>query len=141
MFFVSACLVGMKCRYDGGTKRDLPFLKSIQGHRIIFGCPESLGGLPTPRSPSHITSGSGEDVLNGNAAVINENGEDVTACFLKGAETTFEMIYRWCITKAFLKAKSPSCGITAIIRNGETVAGTGVTAALLKHHDIELIEI
>lgn len=80
-------------------------------------------------------------MLDGRTAVMNENGEDVTACFLKGAETVYEMTRRWCITKAFLKAKSPSCGITAIVRDGDRVPGSGVTAALLKRHDIELIEI
>lgn len=141
MYFVSACLVGMQCRYDGGDERDSSVLREISGKKIIFGCPESLGGLPTPRLPSHITSGTGEDVINGASTVVNEKGENVTEYFLKGAETAYEIICRWKITKAFLKSKSPSCGITSIKRNGCIIHGSGVTAALLKRNNIELVEI
>ncbi len=49
---ISACLLGVRCRYDGGSKPQ-PGVEELAGrYRLIPVCPEQLGGLPTPRSPS-----------------------------------------------------------------------------------------
>lgn len=46
---VSACLLGIPCRYDGAGKADPAIEKLRQGgHTLIPVCPEILGGLPTP---------------------------------------------------------------------------------------------
>ena len=45
---VSACLLGVGCRYDGGHNQ-LPQLKELlKTHTCIPICPEQMGGLPTP---------------------------------------------------------------------------------------------
>ena len=50
---VSACLLGIPCRYDGAGKADPAIEKLRQGgHTLIPVCPEILGGLPTPRPPA-----------------------------------------------------------------------------------------
>ena len=50
---VSACLLGMPCRYDGTGKREAGLEKlREQGHTLIPVCPEVLGGLPIPRPPA-----------------------------------------------------------------------------------------
>ena len=49
---VSACLMGFRCRYDGGAQR-LDCLDALrERHVLVPVCPEVLGGLPTPREPS-----------------------------------------------------------------------------------------
>jgi len=141
MYFVSACLVGMPCRFDGGHRRAAALLAEIEGKKIVFECPEQLGGLPTPRCPAEIVGGTGEDVLRGKARVVNERGEDVTACFLRGAEAAAALAERWGLRRAFLKARSPSCGVTAVKRKGNLVPGRGVTAALLARRGIDLVEV
>ena len=52
---VSACLLGVSCRYDGDHNYD-PSLKRIaEEHHLIPVCPESYGGLPVPRDPAEIS--------------------------------------------------------------------------------------
>ena len=49
---VSACLLGVNCKYNGGNNRNERLLRFLAGHEVIPVCPEVLGGLPTPRVPS-----------------------------------------------------------------------------------------
>ena len=54
---VSACLLGIRCRYDGGSKPCGQVLLLGKKHVLIPVCPEQLGGLPTPRVPAEIRNG------------------------------------------------------------------------------------
>ena len=133
---VSACLLGIRCRYDGGR---LPPLPRNPEEVWIPVCPEQLGGLPTPRSPARIMGGDGEAVLEGKARVMNETGEDVTDRFLLGAEEVLRIAQALRVGKAILKERSPSCGVRWT-HNGEgLVEGMGVTAALLHREGILLV--
>jgi len=51
---VSACLLGLRCRYSGERKADerVSGLLKRQDVVLIPVCPEQLGGLPTPREPA-----------------------------------------------------------------------------------------
>lgn len=49
---VSACLLGIGCRYDGKHKADPRVLALKDKYNLIPVCPEIYGGLPTPRVPS-----------------------------------------------------------------------------------------
>ena len=86
MIIVSACLLGVKCRYDGDSRPEERLLSLISENIFVPVCPEQLGGLPTPRSPAEIVHGDGSDVLNGRAEIIDSTGKNVTEQFLKGAE-------------------------------------------------------
>ena len=71
---VSACLLGVGCRYDGGHNQ-LPQLKELlKTHTCIPICPEQMGGLPTPRPPAERQG----------SRVVTRDGEDVTEAFLRG---------------------------------------------------------
>ncbi len=124
MIAISACLTGIKCRYDGKSKKNSDLIKLLGSEKILPICPEQLGGLPTPRDPSNLVGGDGFDVLDGNAKVINIFGDDHTEAFIKGAYAALNMIRAHNIKRCFLKDKSPSCGV------GKKYL-TGVTAALL----------
>jgi uncharacterized protein YbbK (DUF523 family) len=104
-------------------------------------CPEQLGGLPTPRPPSIIVDGDGEAVLRGQARVVNDRGDDVTEAFVKGARETLALAKLTGAYKAFLKGKSPSCGLRTPYCETETGSGIGVTAALLLRNGIEIVEV
>jgi uncharacterized protein YbbK (DUF523 family) len=104
-------------------------------------CPEQLGGLSTPRAPSSIVKGDGKQVLSGHARVINSLGKDVTRAFIKGARESLKLARLTGATKAFLKNKSPSCGLNTPYCETDTGYGLGVTAALLLSAGIEIIEI
>lgn len=141
MYLVSACLLGIKCRYDGGTKKNETLMKLAAKGRVIPVCPEQLGGCPTPRYQSEIAGGSGADVLCGRCHVAARDGHDVTEHFVKGAEETLKLAVSCGVKKAVLKARSPSCGYGQIYDgtfSGVLRDGNGVTAELLSKNGIEV---
>ncbi len=139
---VSACLLGVNCRYDGGNSRDENTIKLHNTDELIPVCPEEVGGLSTPRPPVEIVGGDGNDVLDGKAKVMTVDGEDKTEEFLKGARHALELAQSQGATRVIFKAKSPSCGSGTIYDgsfSGTLISGDGVTTALLKRHGIEVI--
>ena len=138
---VSACLLGVNCRFDATARSNPELLKKLRDCAVVPVCPEQLGGLPTPRSPAEITGGDGHDVLDGRAKVVNEQGEDVTSNYVRGAREVLTLAKLFGANRAYLKSKSPACGCGRIKRCGKTVEGDGVCAALLKRHDIQVIEV
>lgn len=139
MLLVSGCLAGLRCRFDG-SENGLPLLLKC-GTAFCPCCPEQLGGLPTPRKAAEIKGGDGFDVLLGRAKVVNEEGEDVTEAFLRGAAETLYLAKLFRIQRAILKEGSPSCGNRRIKDGsfkGVDRPGPGVTAALLKKNGIRV---
>ena len=97
---VSACLLGVRCRYDGESKACPAALDLAKEHELIPICPKQLGGLPTPRTPAEI---QGE-------RVVTRDGRDVTKEYQKGAEEAARLYQLLRCDCAILKARSPSCG-------------------------------
>ncbi|MBW2568485.1 MAG: DUF523 domain-containing protein [Deltaproteobacteria bacterium] len=108
MIAVSACLLGINCRYDGKSKQNSDILQRLRTEKFLPICPEQLGGLSTPRSPSMLVDGDGFDVLDGKAKVINLKGIDNTKAFIDGAFAALDQMLLRNITRCFLKNKSPS---------------------------------
>lgn len=105
-------------------------------------CPEELGGLPTPRPPSEIIGGSGQDVLDQMASVHNKFGVDVTKKFIKGAKRALKVAKKARARKAILKTRSTSCGLGEIYDgtfSHKLKRGDGVTAAIFLRAGIEVI--
>jgi len=136
---VSACLTGALCRYDGGHRLDEKVLRLSMEDEHVPLCPEQMGGLTTPRQPSEIIGGDGDDVLDGRARVVDAEGKDVTAQFIKGAMEGLAIAKRIDVKKAVMKEKSPSCGVHRIYRNGILVSGKGVLTALLLREGIRVV--
>lgn len=141
-YLVSACLLGINCRYDGGNNLHPKIIDLAGRYTLIPVCPEQLGGLPTPRPPAEIQGGDGHQVLAGKAVVVNVEGADVTDSFIQGAGQTWELTKICRVKGAILKAGSPSCGVHQI-HNGKfqnrLTRGCGVTAALLITQGLEVI--
>ena len=110
MLLVSACLVGINCKYNGGNNYVPEIADLVKQGKAVPLCPEQLGGLPTPRIPVEIKGGSAEDVLKGTAVVIRKDGTDVTSNFIKGAIEVLRFCKDNGIELAILKSRSPSCG-------------------------------
>jgi uncharacterized protein YbbK (DUF523 family) len=143
MYLISACLIGMNCKYNGKNNINEDFIALIKGKKAIPFCPEQAGGLSTPRPPSEIKCGDGFDVIKGKAAVVTIDGRDVTHYFLNGAKEALKLAVLIGADKAILKSRSPSCGCKAIYDGGFkniTKQGVGVTAAFLKLNGIGLID-
>ncbi|HCO62725.1 MAG TPA: hypothetical protein DIT49_04805 [Clostridiales bacterium] len=131
---VSACLMGVACKYSGGDNRCEELLQAARagGHTLIPVCPEVYGGLPTPRTPAER---QGE-------RVVSRTGEDVTAQYQKGAEIALALARQTGCTGAILKANSPSCGVGAIYDgtfSHRLTPGDGVTAQLLRIHGLRVV--
>ncbi len=136
---VSACLLGINCRYNRSNVFDESLLKNIleRGLTPIPVCPEQLGGLPTPRPSCEIVGGDGYDVLDGIARVLTRDGEDITEHFVRGAYETLKIAKLLNIDFAIMKDFSPSCGCENIYDgtfSGRTKRGCGVTTALLRRN-------
>lgn len=137
---VSRCLLGERCRWDGNVLKDSR-LEKPENRRTIPICPEMDGGLPCPRPKSEISCGDGLDVLDGKSSVADTEGRDVTDNYLKGAQVALNKALNEGTNLAYLKEKSPSCGVKMIYNDGRLVSGMGVTAALLTRHGINLVSV
>ncbi len=137
---VSACLLGRACRYDGRHNKDGELERALaaRGLDAVPFCPEEEGGLGTPRPAAWIETGSAAAVCDGEARMVTESGADVTAGFLAGARKALETCRANGIERAFLKERSPSCGVRNTHVAGKLVEGPGVTAELLGRAGIEI---
>jgi len=132
MKIVSACLAGIKCRYDGEAKPCQKVLDLIKQGKAIPICPEQLGGLTTPRNPAEQKENK----------VFTKNGEDVTSQFENGAEEALKIALLANCDVAILKSKSPSCGCSKVYDgtfSGKLIDGEGVFAKILKKNNIKVI--
>ena len=123
---ISRCLLGDSCRYDGKSK-PLPdeTLQALRArYDLIPVCPEVLGGLPTPRTPSERQGDR----------VVMKTGADVTEEYRRGAAAALQAAQENQVCAAVLKERSPSCGKGKIYDGtftGTLKKGNGVTAEML----------
>ena len=99
---VSACLLGVPCRYDGGGNLVKALEKMVQEGKVnlIPVCPEIMGGLATPRTPCERQDDK----------IIAKDGRDCTEAFEKGAKEVLRLAKLYGCRYAILKERSPSCG-------------------------------
>jgi len=140
---VSACLLGRRCRYDGDHNRDLALEEelSARGEEALPFCPEEAAGLPTPRPPIWIERESATAVLEGRDRIVSDRGEDVTTALRSGAEQALAECRAHGATKAYLKERSPSCGVASTHVADVLVPGPGLAAALLAREGIEAVGV
>lgn len=126
---ISACLLGMPCRYDGASKPH-PLAETLAAkHQLVPVCPEQLGGLATPRPPAERQGDR----------VMAQTGTDVTGAYRRGAEAALALCRLLDCRAAVLKERSPSCGHGEIYDgtfSAALTAGDGVTAELLSANGI-----
>ncbi len=139
MIVVSACLVGLRTRYDGESSPCPELTELSRRGQVIPVCPEQLGGLPTPRPPCTLVGGDGFDVLKGAATAVSKDGEEVTRKLVRGAEEVLQVVRTMKVKKAYLKEGSPSCGVGDTDCEWRRKKGFGVTAALLKKEGVEVM--
>ena len=89
---ISACLLGIPCRYNNTSKINKEALKLFLKGKSILVCPEIFSGQKTPRPACEIINGDGRDVLNGKAKVIDKDGNDYTNEFITGSKIVLKEI-------------------------------------------------
>lgn len=130
---VSQCLLGVNCRYDGGSNPCPAMAQLMEKCHVVPVCPEMLGGMTTPRLPSERRGDQ----------VVNRQGEDVTAHFEKGAEEALKIAQLYGAGYAVLKQSSPSCGSQRVYDGsftGRKIPGQGVAAAMFEKAGIALFD-
>ena len=129
---VSACLLGVACRYDGQSKTYPRIEELCRRHQVVPVCPEIMGGLPTPRVPAERRG----------AQVITKSGANVTENYDRGAQQVPQLARTMACTVAVLKERSPSCGSGQIYDGtftGTLTDGWGVAAQLLRENGIRVL--
>lgn len=129
---VSACLLGINCRYCGGGCECESVAALRERHELIPVCPEQLGGLPTPRAPHEIIKGR----------AVGADGKDNTEAYELGARETLRLFRLLRCDAAVMKERSPSCGSSIIYDgtfSGRRIRGMGVTARLLEENGIRVV--
>lgn len=143
---ISACLVGIPCRYNGEIALNLLSEAILHDSRFLFipVCPEQLAGLSTPREPVEIQQGDGRDVLQGQASVKTRDSLDFTKQFIQGAQCVLQIARITKAKKMITQHCSPSCASSRIY-NGDFShrlrEGPGVCAALLQQNGILTIDV
>src|SRR5215831_12078295 len=130
---VSACLLGVRCNQGGEANTDESVVSLHATHRVIPVCPETAGGLPTPRAWAERQA---------DGTVRDEHGNDVTEWFRRGATHAVQLAAATGAQRAVLKARSPSCGCREIYDGSFSrtrVAGEGVTAEALREAGLEVV--
>lgn len=135
---VSACLLGVPCRFDGTAKPSEAVRAYLErtGAEVVRVCPEVMGGLSIPHPPHEIARAA-----DGAPRVVDEAGADHTAAFEAGAQAACRVALRRGCTHAILKAKSPSCGVGQVYDgtfSAVLVPGDGLAAVALREAGLEL---
>ena len=130
---VSACLLGQKCKYNGGDNYNEKVTDFIRGHEVIPVCPETAGGLPVPRTPCEIVNG----VVTDSAGIIRDKE------FRAGAFLCLQLAKEKEIDLAVLQPRSPSCGVNRVYDgtfSGRLVEGPGIFAGMLRENGFKVID-
>ncbi|MGL5541540.1 MAG: DUF523 domain-containing protein [Erysipelotrichaceae bacterium] len=128
---VSACLVGVNCKYSGGNNYQKELVTFLENHEVFLICPEEAGGLSTPRIPCEIVGNQ----------VLDANGKDVSDAFACGAQKALDLCQSKGIQHAILKERSPSCGVKEVYDgtfSHTVVDGMGICAKKLAQNGISL---
>ena len=120
--FVSPCLLGENCKYNGGNNYSEKVADFIKGHEVVSLCPEVEGGLPVPRASAEI----------------------VDQEFRAGAKKVMEEVLKQKVELAVLQSRSPSCGVNEIYDgsfSGKKMKGQGVFAKMLMEQGVKVIDV
>jgi len=137
---ISACLLGLNCRYDGKNKRDDQLLKSLNCEEVYPFCPE-VNILGSPRETIDLFNIDGEI-----KAIGSESKKDYTFLLENEADRFFKSYPD--IEIFYFKSKSPSCALNSAKvydkdYNLLNSKATGVFAKKIKslYKEAEFVEI
>ena len=128
---VSACLLGRRCKYSGGSNYSEKAVEFCREQEVIEVCPEVLAGLGIPRTPIEIVDG----------ILMDKNGHDVDAPVRAAVAQIMDRLPE--VDCALLQSRSPTCGVNQIYDgtfSGKLIPGSGVFAQALRERKIRLID-
>ena len=131
---VSACLLGVNCKYNGENNFSAKLEEYLEGHEVVPLCPEVMGGLSTPRAPAELVEG----------VVMDREGRSVDEAFRKGAEIALRHVLEEDVELVILQSRSPSCGVKEVYDgsfSGKLIPGKGIFAARLHEAGISAVDV
>jgi uncharacterized protein YbbK (DUF523 family) len=137
---ISACLVGINCKYNNGNNYNEKVVnKLLNKELVLLVCPEIIFGVP--RKKIWYQNGDGEDVINKrkNAKIINSEGKNVSLKLINSCKKICSIVKKYGIKEAILKERSPSCGVNFVYINNELTKGCGLLTAMLKKQKVKVI--
>ena len=132
--FVSACLLGENCKYNGGNNYSEKVADFVKGHEVAAVCPEVVGGLPVPRDPVEIVDG----------VARTKSGQSVDEEFRTGAEKVMMEVLKQKAELVILQSRSPSCGVNEIYDgsfSGKKIKGQGIFAKMLMEQGVKVMDV
>jgi uncharacterized protein YbbK (DUF523 family) len=123
----------VRCNHEGAANTSPAVLALGSRFRLVPVCPETAGGLPTPRVAAERSAADG--------SVRTGDGVDVTEPYRRGAAHAVRLARSVGAAGAVLKARSPSCGCHEIYDGTFTrtrVPGEGVTAQALREAGVHV---
>lgn len=130
---VSACLLGEKCKYNGGHNHSSIVADFVKDKEVIPVCPEMRAGMGCPRIPIEIANG----------VLIDQNGKNVDGPMRKAIAEILDEIRDVDISCAVLKSRSPTCGVLQVYDgtfSGKLISGSGLFAQALKDAGYPVID-
>ena len=137
---VSACLLGMKVRYDGGQKRHRAVTMLGRRFTLVPVCPEVEAGLSIPREPMQLV---GRKICP--RLVVIPSGIDLTGVLNEWASKKVKKLKKEKLSGFILKRRSPSCAIddaelfTAAGKKKGRTAGLFAAAVMERYPDLPII--
>lgn len=129
---MSACLLGVPCRYDGQAKLHKRALELLKHVTIIPVCPEVAGGLACPRQACELVQGR----------ALTKEKKDNTVSYQNGVKACLDILVLEKVDLAILKERSPSCGVHHIYdgsHTGTLISGYGLFCKALLEAGIPVI--
>lgn len=109
---ISACCYGAKVRYNNKGWDKLVNMGREKGQFIFHPlCPEVMAGGGVPRPPIRIAGGSGAEVWENAASIVQGNGKNITQQMKKGALVCLDSLGESDVTAFIYMDGSPSCGV------------------------------
>ena len=130
---VSACLLGEKCKYNGGDNYSPAVINFVKDSEVIPVCPEMRAGMGCPRIPIEIVNG----------VLLDQNGKNVDAPMRDAIREILRELENEDIFCAVLKSRSPTCGVRQVYDgtfSGKLISGSGLFAQALKDAGYRVID-
>ncbi len=129
---VSACLLGLPCRYDGASRPSSAVIEALEGRVVLPVCPEMAAGLGVPRPSFCFAHADTERVAQDRRGLHNLEGRDVAPALCRASEDLVRHVLARGATEGILKARSPSCGSQHVYVGEMLVEGQGVFSRALR---------
>lgn len=145
---ISRCLCNELCRYDGKIVENSIYKKLNELFTFIKVCPEVDGGLNVPRDPCEIQVADNkklylyDNFTKQNFDIVTQDGSSKLYFYKRGCLLARKLAIETNASYAFLKEKSPSCGVKYIYDGSfkrKLVDQNGLLVEYLKDLNINIV--